>query len=240
MIRSLPALLVLTTVLLSFSAKLSSCFGQDILDKYSEAARERWEKDIQQLEALDASESYPEDAILFIGSSSIRLWKSIDEDMKPYVPIRRGYGGAKYKDLAVFADRLIKPHQFKAMVVFVANDVTGNENDTPMEDLQKLVKHVIATGQKHQPDAPVFLVEVTPTSSRFKAWSRIREVNQMLRDLALTTPGVHFIATAEHFLNDEKQPRDELFVEDRLHLNSEGYKLWSSLIKPVLRDFAKE
>lgn len=211
--------------------------NRNVVEKYRQAASERWEKDIQQLEALDKTESYPDDAVLFIGSSSIRLWKSIAEDMQPFVPIRRGYGGAKFTDLAVFADRLINPHNYQALVVFVANDVTGGTNDTPLEDLVHLVKHVINVGQEHRPDAPVFLIEVTPTSSRFKAFDKIRQVNHMLRDLALTVPGVHFIATAEHYLDEQKKPKDELFVEDRLHLNQDGYKLWSNIIRNSLDQF---
>lgn len=210
---------------------------QEVVDKYRVAAVERWEREVQELEALDKRETYPDDAVLFIGSSSIRLWKTIEEDMQPYAAIRRGYGGAKFTDLAVFAERLIKPHNFKALVVFVANDITGGVNDTPMDDLDQLVRHVIEVGKSHQSNAPIFLIEVTPTPSRFAAWTKIRKLNHQLRELALTEPNVYFIATAEYVMDADKQPQASLFVEDRLHLNRDGYQLWTRLIKQQLNDF---
>jgi len=225
--------------LLLLSLLPQSSPAQNVLDKYRSAAVDRWEQEIEKLEELDKQESYPDDSILFIGSSSIRLWKTIEQDMRPYTAIRRGYGGAKFTDLAVFAERLIKPHSFKALVVFVANDITGGENDTPMEDLHLLIRHTIATGKTHQPDSPIFLIEITPTPSRFKAWPQIRKVNVMMRELALTEPNIYFIATAEHVLAADKQPRASLFVEDRLHLNRDGYQLWTKLVKQRLDDFVK-
>lgn len=213
--------------------------GQNVVDKYRSAAVQRWEEEIEKLEELDKRESYSDDSVLFIGSSSIRLWKTIEEDMLPYEAIRRGYGGAKFTDLAVFAERLIQPHNYTALVVFVANDVTGGENDTPMDDLHQLIRSVIATGKAHQPEAPVFLIEVTPTPSRFEAWPQIRKVNQLMRELALTEPNVYFIATAEHVLDADKQPRESLFVDDHLHLNPAGYQLWTRLVKQQLDEFVR-
>ncbi len=172
--------------------------------------------------------------MLFIGSSSIRLWDTIDKDMAPYKPIQRGYGGANYRDLAVFAETLCKPHRYKAMVVFVANDVTGKDTDTPIAHVTRLAEHICRVSLEHQPDAPVFIVEVTPTPSRFAVWDKIRLVNAGLRGIALTRPKVNFIPTAEHYLDAEKQPIASYFREDKLHQNESGYELWSRLIKASL------
>jgi hypothetical protein len=81
-----------------------------------------WENDIQTFEQLDKSEKYPEDAILFAGSSSIRSWNSLEKDMDPYHVIQHGYDGAKLSDFAVYAGRIIDPHQCKAIVLFIANE----------------------------------------------------------------------------------------------------------------------
>ncbi|MCF7675659.1 MAG: hypothetical protein K9M97_09965, partial [Akkermansiaceae bacterium] len=89
------------------------------LEKYRADSTNRWEKDIAKLEALDQSESHPGNAILFVGSSSIRRWDTIVDDMAPYHPIQRGFGGCTWSDVAIFADRLITPHPFRAIVFFV-------------------------------------------------------------------------------------------------------------------------
>ena len=89
------------------------------LECYRQAAHDRWQDDIAELGARDASESYPDDAVLFIGSSSIRLWSDIAADMQPYPVIQRGYGGAKWSDVAIFIDQLVRPHSCCAVVFFV-------------------------------------------------------------------------------------------------------------------------
>ena len=205
--------------------------NDSFLDSYREAAMERWEKEIQRLEKLNESETYPEDAILFLGSSSIRRWNNIAVDMAPYHPIQRGYGGSKYSNVAVFAKRLIHPHSYRAVVIFVGNDVSGKTTDNTPDQVEQFIRHVIAVSNAHQPDAPVLLIEVTPTLKRWAVWPKIRELNARIREIALSTPRTYFIATAEQYLDPGSQPRTELFVSDQLHLNDEGYKLWSSIIR---------
>lgn len=75
-----------------------------------------WENEILKFEQLDKDESYPEESVLFAGSSSIRLWTTLKEDMSPYPVIQRGYGGAKLSDFGVYADRLLNPHKSRAVV----------------------------------------------------------------------------------------------------------------------------
>jgi hypothetical protein len=208
----------------------------DFLEPYRAAAIERWEKEIQSLETLNGDEQHGSDSILFLGSSSIRRWAEIAIDMAPYRPIQRGYGGAKYSDVAVFAERLIHPHQYRALVMFVGNDVSGKPQDHTPEEVERLVRHIVDVSRKHQSDAPVLLIEVTPTGKRFKVWPKIRKVNARLREIALTTDNTYFVATAGDYLDSSGEPRGELFVDDRLHLNSDGYDLWSTLIRRRLDD----
>jgi hypothetical protein len=207
------------------------------LAAYRDAATERWDADIRRLEALDQNQADPEDAVLLIGSSSIRLWETAAADLDPYPVIRRGYGGAKYTDLAVFAKRLIEPHQFRGMVMFVANDVTGGAGDTTLEELRRLVEYILEVAHRHQPAAQLFIVEVTPTRSRWDAWEQIRGVNALLREIALTTSHTHFIPTAEFYLDTAGQPREELFRDDQLHLNRAGYRRWGAQIRHRLDAF---
>jgi lysophospholipase L1-like esterase len=151
--------------------------------------------------------------------------------MAPYRTIQRGYGGSKYSDVAVFAERLLHPHQYRALVVFVGNDVAGKPEDHTPGQVEQWVRSIVGVSHEHQPESPVLLIEVTPTEKRFSVWPRIRDVNARLREVALTTANTYFIATAGQFLDPQGNPRSELFGDDRLHLNSAGYDLWSELIR---------
>ncbi len=205
-----------------------------IYASYSAAAEQKWAADIAALEQLDQTVTVSEDNILFIGSSSIRLWKTIAEDMHPYSPIRRGYGGAKFSDLAVFAKRLIEPHRYRAMVIFVANDVAGNDDDKTPAQVAELLRYIVGVSRAHQPDASVLVIEVTPTERRWSVWPRIRQVNAAMRDVCLTEPKTYFLPTAEYFLTEDNQPIQVFFRDDKLHLTAAGYQLWARLIKERL------
>lgn len=201
---------------------------------------ERWEPHIQRLEALDKMENHPDNAVLFVGSSSIRLWSTMAEDMAPYPVIRRGYGGAKYSDLRVFAKRLIHPHQFRALVIFVGNDVSGRENDRTPEAVAQDIRDIIKTVRSKYQETPIFFIAVTPTGSRWRVWGKTQGVNDAIAEVCSDSPHVHWIGTATHYLNEEGVPRDELFVKDRLHLNEDGYDLWAKIIKRRLADVLRE
>ena len=226
--------------LCSCSVVLSSVFAQegappdsanDLLAPYREAAENRWAETIKALDSLNETEASPDDATLFIGSSSIRRWSTMATDMAPYRTIRRGYGGAKYTDMAVFVERLVSPHRYRALVMFVGNGVVGAPSDHTPDQIESLARYIVSVSQRHQPEAPVFLIEITPCERRLNVWPKIRAVNARLREIAQSTPNTYFIPTASHYMNSKDKPRPELFVEDKLHLSELGYELWASLIR---------
>ena len=86
----------------------------DLLEPYRDAAEKKWSKSIREFDDLNRNETVASDAIMFIGSSSIRRWTTLATEMAPYRTIRRGYGGAKYTDMAVFVERILSPHEYRA------------------------------------------------------------------------------------------------------------------------------
>ena len=204
------------------------------VEHYRAAAVERWENEIAKLEAKDATESHPSNSILFVGSSSILRWSEIKADLAPYHPIQRGYGGAKWSDVAVFAKRLISPHTFRAVVFFVGNDISGSETDKSPEEVAGLFTHVLGAVREHDKQAAVFYVAVTPTPSRFDAWPDIKAANTAARAVCQKSPNTYFIGTESVFLDGTGEPRPELFVADALHLNRDGYLRWAAAIKSHL------
>ena len=207
------------------------------LSKYSNLPEVKaWESDIEKFEQLDVTKSYPSDAILFAGSSSIRLWSTIGKDMMPYNVIQRGYGGAKLSDFAVYADRIIYPHPCKAIVIFIANDISGNENDKSPLEVSQLFRKTLYIIRRKFTDTPVFWVSITPTPSRWAVWPEIKEANGMIKEICESHRNTYFIDTEKYFLNSSGLPRSELFIEDKLHLNDEGYSTWSGIIKNELNN----
>jgi len=220
-------LLSVLIVLISFSCVT--------LSKYSNLPEVKaWESDIAKFEQLDVTKSYPSDAILFAGSSSIRLWSTIGKDMMPYNVIQRGYGGAKLSDFTVYADRIIYPHPCKAIVIFIANDISGDENDKSPLEVSQLFRKTLYIIRRKFADTPVFWISVTPTPSRWAVWPEIKEANGMIKEICESHRNTYFIDTEKYFLNSSGLPRSNLFVDDKLHLNANGYSIWAGIIKSEL------
>jgi lysophospholipase L1-like esterase len=205
------------------------------LDGYREAAVE-WEDDVAALIELNQQRTATPDDILFVGSSSIRLWDSIEQDMAGWSIVRRGYGGARYSDLAIYIDRLLEGHNPKAIIFFVGNDISGNaDRDVTPAEVGRLTKIIADRTRQRFPHAPIFFLEVTPTPSRWEHWSKILEANRQIEQTAMTTENCYFIKTHDRYIEaDTGKPNAAFFKEDQLHQNAIGYALWSSIIKAKL------
>lgn len=195
-----------------------------------------FESEIQQFDSLDNSVLYPNDAILFTGSSSIRLWKTLAEDMAPHPVIQRGFGGSKMTDVLHYADRILKNHQCNSVVVFVANDIIGasDGSDKRPEEVAGLFEDFVNIVRYKKGDIPIFLIAITPTASRWKVWPQIRKVNLLLARLADRSQNVVFVPTEDLFLGEDGLPMSDLFIADQLHLSARGYALWTKRLRAYL------
>jgi hypothetical protein len=175
-------------------------------------ALEKFEAAIQSYEKRDESEVAGENDILFLGSSSIRLWETMADDLKPWPVVRRGYGGAKFSDLAVFAPRLLKAHRPRAVAIYVGNDITGNVNeDKTSEEIVRLFESVVASVRNQHAAAEIFLIAITPTPKRFAVWPQTKEANAKLKEACERGKRLHFIATESQYLTSDGKPKTELF-----------------------------
>jgi hypothetical protein len=205
-----------------------------VQQKYVKEAR-KWEPDMHQFDSLNRAQQYARDAILFTGSSSIKLWSTIREDMAPYPVIQRGFGGSKFSDLAVYIKRIVYPHDFSALVIFEANDITGSASDKTPKEVENLFRHIVKVVRRKVADKPIYVIEITPTESRWKTWPVIKEANARLEKASGELHNVHFIHTASYYLNEKGEPRAELFRADKLHMNRKGYEIWGRVIREAIK-----
>lgn len=208
-------------------------FSCSPLKKYKSSVGD-WEADIRKFEHLDSTETYPKDAVLFMGSSSIRLWNTLQTDMQPYQSIQRGFGGSRISDLAWYTPRIVYPHACKAIVIYVGNDIIGSEKDKTPQEVATLFKYIVKTIRKKLPETPVFYIQVTPTESRWKVWPTIQQGNELVKQQCGSLHKTYYIGAAGSFVNSDGLPDSGLFRDDKLHLNTEGYKLWTKIIRQNL------
>jgi len=205
------------------------------LKQYSSQSYAWAEAEIKAFEVLDASVDYPDNSLLFIGSSSIRMWDTLAEDMAPFPVIKRGYGGAHLRDAIFYTHRVLGEHKPAMIIGFIANDIKGVQEDERPGKVKRLFAFFLKQVREKHPEIPFLWIEITPTKSRWKQWEEIKRLNKKIKAYCQKTPNVYFVETAEAFLNENGLPRTELFIEDQLHLNKEGYALWSSIIKKEIK-----
>jgi len=204
-------------------------------DKFrSKENYDQWEADIARFDSLNHIENSDENTLLVTGSSSIRLWDSIHTDLAPFQVMQRGYGGAKISDYCYYAERIIKPHSFKAIVIFIANDITGGEGDKSPDEVFTLYKNLVKQLRQRNGNTPLFWIEVTPTPSRWEGNQKVQEASSLIRDYCDKKGSLYFIDTYDCFLTSEGLPDPDWFRSDMLHLNREGYLHWTSIIREAL------
>lgn len=208
----------------------------DELEKAKSSDPSVWEDDIAQLEHVANAQANNPDSVIFIGSSSIRLWHSLAEDMAPIPTIQQGFGGAIMNDAVHYSDRLIAPYPARAVVIFVgSNDI--NNSDQPMQQVPVIISgltQLLNNIDESHPDAQVYYLAITPTPYSWHKWDAVQAANAAAAALLETRDNAHYIETAQLFLDDEGEPIKKLYAFDGLHLSDKGYLLWTATLKPLL------
>lgn len=192
----------------------------------------RFESAIAAFEAADQENPPPAGGVLFIGSSSIRGWRSVADDFPEYKVINRGFGGSAIADSIAFADRIVLPYKPSTIVLYAGeNDLKGGL--TPKEVAEDF-KTFVALVHRELPETRIAFVSMKPSPSRANLIEEMREGNKLIHDFTVKTEHVDYIDVFNPMLNTEGKARDELFVGDKLHLNADGYSLWKAIIGPYL------
>jgi lysophospholipase L1-like esterase len=191
-----------------------------------------WEKEIKTFEDWDRKNSFPSDAVLFVGSSSIRLWPTC-ECFGDFEVINRGFGGSQISDVNYFAGRIVLPYQPKVIVFYAGdNDIAeGKTARQVFEDYQKFVNLV----QKQLLRTRIIFISIKPSGSRWSLWNIMKEANREIEDFSQKDSRLFYVDAATPLLDSKGEPNDELFLSDQLHLNDKGYNLWTKLLTPVLK-----
>lgn len=190
-----------------------------------------WESAITELEQQKPTHNAP---VVFVGSSSIRMWSTLAEDMQPIPVIRNGFGGAKLGDVVHFSKRLVSAFSPTAVVVFAgSNDIDPGKVKSPKQLLASFQRFVDSV-REVQKDLPIFYIAITPSILRWEIWSDARAANQAIESWIETTPELFYIDTSLHLLGDDGMPNEDFYLFDGLHLNAQGYERWTNAIRPVL------
>jgi lysophospholipase L1-like esterase len=194
-------------------------------------AEDRWEKAISEFEKKDKESPPAPGQIVFVGSSSIRLWK-LEESFPDLDTLNRGFGGSQVADSVRYADRIVIPYKPR-QIVFYAGDndlAAGKSPEQVRDDFKAFVAKVRAA----LPEVEIIYLSIKPSEARWKLVEEGRKTNQLIEEFCKAGKDLKFVDVGSPMLGKDGKPRPELYVEDKLHLTPEGYELWASILRPHL------
>lgn len=181
---------------------------------------------------LDRASPPPPCPVLFVGSSSIRLWSGLAADMAPLPVLNRGFGGSSTRHVNAYFDRVVTPYRPRAIVLYAGeNDIDAGE--APAEVLAQVERFMALKEMRLGRRTPVYYISIKPSKLRASQFPRQAEANAAVGALADRRADLEYVDIVPAMLEDGR-PRD-LYVEDGLHMNLAGYAIWRERVREALR-----
>ena len=199
------------------------------------SAQERpfW-REIKEYKTADSLHAAPQNAIVFVGSSSFRMWKDLDKAFPNHKVINRGFGGSSLPHVIDYAEEIIIPYHPKQVVIYCGDNDFMNDTVTS-EIVVDRFKKLFGILRKEIPKAEILYISIKPSPSRQRLMSKMAVANASIRDFLKTKRKAVFINIWDAMLDSTGEPRRELFLPDMLHMNEKGYAIWQKAIEPHLK-----
>jgi lysophospholipase L1-like esterase len=193
----------------------------------------RWTTAFAAFDADDAAHPPAPGGVLFVGSSSIRLWSNLEGQFANLpVVINRGFGGSQLSDCVRNLSRLVLPYRPRAVLVYAGdNDLAAGVS---AKDVLRRFTAFVDGVHAELPWTKIVYISIKPSPARLRLLPEIRQANELIRDYAASVDGVEYADVFNAMLDGNGKPRGDLFRADRLHLNSDGYALWKGVIAPYV------
>jgi len=212
---------------------LLSCFLLLFLSKIV-AQQAPFADEISEFRRLDSLHPMKKKPIVFTGSSSIRMWKNLQESFPGYKVVNRGFGGSTLADLDRYIDQIVLPYKPKQVVIYSGENDIASDSVNASEVFNRF-QSVYTKIRSAFPSIPIEFVSIKPSPSRLKFLPIVKESNALIRKFISTQKNAHFIDVFTPMLDANGEPRKDIFLEDALHMNPKGYEIWREAILPYLK-----
>jgi lysophospholipase L1-like esterase len=191
----------------------------------------RYETAMAEFAAADAAKPPPACSFLFVGSSSIRFWRTLQEDFPDRAVINRGFGGSTVAEVNWYFDRAVKPYRPQAIVFYAGeNDLNAGKSPAQVyadfELFMRLKERALGS-------TPVWYISAKPSKLRLAQLPAQSDLNGRIRSLAAERDDLAYIDVVSAMLKADGTPKD-IFVEDDLHMTPEGYAIWTPIVDAAL------
>lgn len=193
---------------------------------------ERFEAEI--VKFGEARESvHQEEVIVFTGSSSIRMWETLSEDMSPMPVVNHGFGGSTLPEVNYYFDKLITNLQPRKVVLYCGeNDIAEGASS---EDVYESFVTFMNIMEEKLPKATVYFLPLKPSIARWELWEQYKEANDLIKAYSEENNRVQFVDITISMLDENGEVKQDIFIEDGLHMNAKGYKGWTAIVKEAIQ-----
>ncbi|RYZ61239.1 MAG: G-D-S-L family lipolytic protein [Chitinophagaceae bacterium] len=191
--------------------------------------------DIQRFKKLDSATSPAQNAILLIGSSSFTNWKDVQAYFPGYNIINRGFGGSQLTDLTRYFYEIVTPYAPKQVIIYCGeNDLSSSATMEP-ETVVNRFKTLFGMIRQNYPQATIHYISMKPSPSRVAFLDKFKKANNDISVYLKGQKNAGFIDVYGAMLDKSGNVRTDIFVEDKLHMNAEGYRIWQKVMQPYLK-----
>ncbi|APA65249.1 SGNH/GDSL hydrolase family protein [Maribacter sp. 1_2014MBL_MicDiv] len=171
------------------------------------------------------------ETIVFTGSSSVRLWRKLQEEFPDHQIINSGFGGSQASDLLYFIDELILSYNPKKVFIYEGdNDLWAKKRPADVLDTTAdIIRRIKAKNSSTQ----VILISAKPSISRWKIRGKYKRLNRKMERFTQDDPNLFYVDVWKPMLNKRKLKTD-IFIEDGLHMNQKGYDIWYAAMKDLV------
>jgi beta-glucanase (GH16 family)/lysophospholipase L1-like esterase len=196
---------------------------------------QRFEKAIQAFESQDKKTPPPTNAVVCVGSSSMRGWHgTIHEDLSPVPVIPRGFGGSNMKDALHYAERIVLAYKPRAVVVY-EGDNDAAQGIGP-EKILRTFQAFTETIHQQLPKTRIYFLAIKPSIKRWAMWPAMQQANTLIAEACTNDGRLTYVDIATPMLNAQGQPKKDIFKSDDLHMNEKGYVIWKDVLRPILHE----
>ncbi len=191
-------------------------------------------QDIENFKKQDRETAPPKDAILLIGSSSFTKWTDVTDYFLDKTIINRGFGGSRLTDLNYYANDLLN-YQPKQVIIYCGENDFADDDKLKADVVVERFKTFYQKIRTKFPNIEVDYISIKYSPSRENLWPQMKEANKKIAAFMKKQPNAEFIDITKVMQDADGKVRKDLFVEDMLHMTPEGYKLWTSVMKPYMK-----
>lgn len=204
------------------------------LSSFSQVNENKWQYALDKFKTLDGDNTL-QGGILFTGSSSIEFWKNPKEDFNNNQILNRGIGGFQISNLIDNFDQIILKYHPKKIVIYCGdNDINdGKSAEIVFGDFCTLYGMLKAT----LPDVKLYYISIKPSINRWSLVVEMIKANTMINEFLNAKDNAKYVDVFSQMIGENGQPIEKLFIDDGLHMNSEGYRLWTKILKPHISEY---